>query len=152
MSDHHARLRRELGLRDLTLFAIACIVGTRWIASAAHAGPGSILLWVLAAIFFLIPLSIAVAVLTVKHPVTGGLYRWTSADFGPWHGFLAFWVYWMSTAFWFPSAALFYVSTALSAQGFADNPGVLVLVSLATIWIALGTNLIGVNIGKWTEN
>jgi glutamate:GABA antiporter len=107
---------------------------------------------VLAAIFFLIPLSIAVAVLTVKHPVTGGLYRWTSADFGPWHGFLAFWVYWMSTAFWFPSAALFYVSVALSAQGFAENPAVLVLVSLAAIWIALGTNLVGVNIGKWTEN
>ena len=34
-------LKRELGLRDLTLFAIACIVGPRWIAVAATAGPGS---------------------------------------------------------------------------------------------------------------
>ncbi len=41
-------LRRELGLRDITLFAISCIVGTRWIAAAAHAGPGSLSLWVLA--------------------------------------------------------------------------------------------------------
>jgi hypothetical protein len=31
-----SELRRELGLRDISLFAIACIVGTRWIASAAH--------------------------------------------------------------------------------------------------------------------
>lgn len=141
-------LKRELGLRDLTLLAIACIIGTRWIASAAHAGPGSILLWLLAAVFFLIPLSIAIAVLTVKHPETGGLYRWTRADFGPWHGFLAFWVYWVGIAFWFPSAAMFYVSIA----GFSQDRAGLVLVSLATIWIALGTNLIGVNIGKWTEN
>ena len=114
-------LKRELGLRDLTLFAIACIVGTRWIASAAHAGPGSILLWLLAAVFFLLPLAIAVAVLTVKHPEAGGLYRWTRADFGPWHGFLAFWVYWAGIAIWFPSAAMFYMSIALSAQGLAEN-------------------------------
>jgi amino acid transporter len=106
----------------------------------------------LAAIFFLIPLSIAIAVLTVKHPETGGLYRWTRADFGPWHGFLAFWIYWMGTAFWFPSAALFYVSIALPAAGFAENRVLLVTASLAAIWIALGTNLVGVNIGKWTEN
>jgi amino acid transporter len=145
-------LKRELRLRDLTLFAIACIIGTRWIASAAHAGPGSILLWLLAAIFFLIPLSIACAVLTIKHPEAGGLYRWTRADFGPGHGFLAFWIYWTAIAIWFPSAAMFYMSIALSAPGLGENRITLVLASLAAIWIALGTNLVGVNIGKWTEN
>jgi amino acid transporter len=107
---------------------------------------------VLAAIFFLIPLSIAIAVLTVSHPVTGGLYRWTRADFGPWHGFLAFWVYWVGIALWFPSAAMFYVSIALSGPGLSENRIGLVTVSLAAIWIALGTNLVGVGVGKWTEN
>jgi amino acid transporter len=107
---------------------------------------------VLAAIFLLIPLSIAIAVLTVKHPETGGLYRWTRADFGPWHGFLAFWLYWIGIAFWFPSAAMFYMSVVLSNSGFAENRVALVVASLAAIWIALGTNLVGVGIGKWTEN
>ncbi len=148
----HPELRRELGLRDLTLFAIACIIGTRWIASAAHAGPGSLLLWVLAAVFFLIPLAIAVAVLTVKHPEAGGLYRWTRADFGPWHGFLAFWVYWTGIAFWFPSAAMFYASIALSGQGLAESRTALVVLSLAAIWTGLGTNIVGLDVGKWTEN
>jgi glutamate:GABA antiporter len=145
-------LKRELGLRDLTLFSIACIVGTRWIASTAHAGPGSLLLWVLAALLFLIPLSIAVAVLTVKHPETGGLYRWTRADFGPWHGFLAFWVYWVGIAFWFPSAAMFYASIVLSPMGLSENRLVLVGLALAMIWVALWTNVVGVEVGKWTEN
>jgi amino acid transporter len=150
-------LKRELGLRDLTLFAIACIVGTRWIASAAHAGPGSILLWFLAAIFFAVPLAIAVAALTVRHPKAGGLYVWTRGDFGPWHGFLAFWVYWIGIAVWFPSAAMFYMSIAAAALGpayghLADSRAWLVTASLAGIWIALGTNIIGVKIGKWTEN
>jgi glutamate:GABA antiporter len=145
-------LKRELGLRDLTLFAIACIVGTRWIASAAHAGPGSILLWVLAAVFLLVPLAIATAALTVKYPEAGGLYRWTRADFGPWHGFLAFWVYWTGIAFWFPSAAMFYTSIALSGAPRADSRLWLVTLSLVAIWIGLGTNIVGLNIGKWTEN
>jgi glutamate:GABA antiporter len=150
-------LSRELGARDLTLFTIASIVGARWIASAAHAGPGSILLWLLAALFFLIPLSTAVAALTVRHPNAGGMYVWTRADFGPWHGFLCFWIYWMATMIWFPSAAMFYMSAAVYTlgpryAGLAGNRVYLVTASLLAIWIALGTNIVGLKIGKWTEN
>jgi amino acid transporter len=150
-------LRRELGLRDLTLFAIACIVGVRWVPAAARAGPGSVTLWLLAALFFVIPLAIAVAALTVKYPGAGGLYLWTRNDFGPWHGFLCFWVYWMGIAFWFPSAAIFYLSASAYALGpayahLADNRMLLTAASMAAIWIALATNLVGVKIGKWTEN
>jgi amino acid transporter len=144
------KLKRELGLRDLTLFSIACIVATRWVASAAHAGSGSLLLWLLAAIFFLIPLAIATAALTSRDPQAGGIYIWTRHDFGPWHGFLAFWAYWMAIVIWFPSAAMFYVSIAIPSL--ANNQFWLLVASLAAIWIALGTNLIGVKIGKWTEN
>jgi len=145
-------VKRELGMRDVTLLAIACVVGPRWIAAAAHAGPGTIVLWLVAAVLFLVPLAIAVAALTVRHPQDGGLYVWTRADFGPWNAFLAFWVYWMGIAFWFPSAALFYVSITLSAMGVKASPALLIGVSLATLWIALGTNMVGVRIGKWTEN
>jgi amino acid transporter len=150
-------LRRELGLRDLTLFAITCIVGVRWIPAAAHAGPGSVTLWILAAIFFVVPLAVAVAALSVKYPGAGGLYLWTRGDFGPFHGFLCFWIYWMGIAFWFPSAAMFYMSVGVYALGpsyahLADSRTYLICASLAAIWIALGTNLIGMKIGKWTEN
>ena len=156
-SSRPATLSHQLGLRDLTLFSIACMVGTRWIPAAARAGPGTILLWLLAAAFFVVPLALAVAALTVRHPRAGGLYLWTRADFGPWHAFLAFWVYWVGIAFWFPGAALFYTSVTLSSLGprvapLADSRTALVLASLASIWIALGFNLCGLNIGKWIEN
>jgi len=142
------QLRRELGLRDVTLFAITCIVGTRWIPAAAHAGPGSITLWLLAALLFMVPLAFAVAALSLKYPGTGGLYLWTRNDFGPWHGFLCFWSYWIGIAFLVPSAAMFYMSAALGA----GSRTILLAASLAAIWIALGTNLVGMRIGKWTEN
>ena len=153
----NAELRRELGLRDITLFAISCIVGTRWIPAAAHAGPGSLTLWALGAVLFVVPLAIAVGALTVKHPGAGGLYVWTRNDFGPWHGFLGFWVYWMGIAFWFPSAAMFYMSAALYTMGprfahLGEDRFSMVGISLVAIWVALVANMVGMKIGKWAEN
>jgi amino acid transporter len=150
--DPESNLRRELGLRDVTLFAITCIVGMRWISSAAHAGPGSILLWVLGAVFFVVPIAATVGALVVKYPGAGGLYIWTRKDFGPWHGFLCFWIYWMSIAIWYPSAAIFYMGAALHAVGAPETRLWLLAAALVAIWVALGTNLVGMKIGKWTEN
>jgi APA family basic amino acid/polyamine antiporter len=82
---------------------------------------------------------------------------WARNDFGPWHGFLSGWIYWFSITFWFPSAALFYMSAGLSAFGpfhgqLAENRTILVAVSLIAIWMPLVTNLVGMKVGKWTEN
>ncbi len=150
-------LRRELGLRDLTLFSISCIVGVRWVSTAAHAGPGTVSLWLAAAVLFVAPLAIAVGKLSAKYPGAGGLYYWTRGDFGPWHGFLCFWIYWLGLAFWFPTASMFYMSIAAYGLGpsfahLADNRAVLIGAALVAMWIALGTNLVGMRIGKWTEN
>lgn len=77
-----SQLNRTLGLRDATLMGVACIVGTRWLATAAHAGPGSVTLFLLAG----------------RMPQAGGQYVWARQDFGEWHGFLAFWLYWVGIA------------------------------------------------------
>jgi len=150
-------LRRELGVRDLTLFGIVCILGPRWIPAAARMGPGSVTLWLLAAILFGVPLAAAVAALMAKYPGAGGLYTWTRNDFGPAHGFISFWVYWVGIAFWFPGAAVFYLSSSVYTFGAAyahleDSRVFIIGGSLAAIWIALGSNLVGLKTGKWTEN
>ena len=150
-------LKRELGLRDLTLFAISCITSARWIPIAAHAGPGSVTLWFLAAVLFMVPLAVAVAALVAKYPGAGGLYLWTRQEFGAWPGFLCFWVYWMGIASLFPTAALLYIKVGFSMFGplfarLGDNRLYLLTATVALIWIALGSNLIGLKVGKWTEN
>ncbi len=151
------QLTRELGLRDLTLFAIACIVGPRWISVAANAGPGSVLLWIGAAVFFAAPLGVATAALMTKYPGAGGLYLWARRDFGPFHGFLSVWIYWFSIALTVPGSAMFAMSMSAYTLGpgyeyLADDRAYVVLTTLASIWVALGTNLVGMRIGKWTEN
>ncbi len=148
------QLNRGLGLRDVTLLGIACIVGTRWLATAAHAGPGSITLFLLAGLFFVGPTVQAVGALAERRPAAGGQYVWAREDFGDWHGFLAFWLYWIGIACWVPNAALAYVSIAAYAidPALVENRPLLVALSLVAIWTGVGVNLLGVRLGRWNQN
>src|SRR5579864_8516692 len=147
-----AALRRELGLRDLVLFNIAAVVGIRWLAAAAHTGPGSITLWALAAGLFFVPLALSVAGLSKRFPEEGGIYVWTRRGFGDWHGFLCGWCYWLSNLFYFPSLLLAGVGMAASALGFAENRIAILATALVILWIASITNIVGLGVGKWTGN
>ncbi len=157
MPEPQASPPRVLGLRDLVLFNIAAVVGVRWLAAAAHTGPASISLWVLAALFFFVPSALAVSALTSKFPDQGGIYTWTRRSFGDWHGFLCGWCYWLSNLFYFPNLLLAGIGMAVYAfgerfLGLADSRGFVVAVSLAVLWVALLTNLFGLRAGRWTEN
>ena len=146
-----------LGLCDLALFNIAAVVGIRWIAAAAHVGLGAISLWGLAAVLFFVPSALAVSQLSREMPEDGGFYAWTTRSFGPWWGFLCGWCYWVSNLFYFPQLLLSGVAVSVHAlgpryHGLADDRMFLVLSSLAILWLAVGTNVVGLRIGKWTEN
>ena len=139
-------------MRDLVLFNIAAVVGVRWLAAAAHTGPGSITLWLLAAGLFFVPSALAVAALSRRLPQQGGIYVWTRDAFGEWHGFLCGWCYWVSNLFYLPGLLLAGVGIAASALGFAENRVWLVGISLVALWIAALTNVFGLAFGKWTGN
>jgi amino acid transporter len=146
-----------MGVRDLTLFSVACMVSIRWISAAAHAGPGTIMLWIAASVSFLVPLAIAVGTLTVKYPGAGGMYLWARNDFGPFHGFLCFWIYWLGIAVLFSGLAVAYMGMSAYALGpslqhLTSSRTYVVSASLGVIWLGLGLNIIGITVGKWTEN
>lgn len=137
---------------DLVLFNIAAVVGVRWLAAAAHTGPGSITLWLLAAGLFFVPSVLAVAALSRRSPEEGGIYVWTRDAFGDWHGFLCGWCYWVSNLFYLPGLLLAGVGVGASALGLAENRVWVVAISLGALWIASITNIFGLAVGKWTGN
>jgi len=109
-------------------------------------------LWVLAAALFFVPSAVVVAALSRRFPEEGGIYVWTRRGFGDWHGFLCGWCYWLSNLFYFPSLLLAGVGMAATALGFAENHVWLVILCLAILWIASITNIVGLSVGKWTDN
>ncbi len=150
-------LKRGIGLRDLILFNISAVVGLRWLAAAAHAGPGSLTLWAAAALLFFIPSAFVVSGLSRRFPTEGGLYIWVKEAFGPWHGFLCGWLYLVSNLLFFPGLLLAGVAMAAYMFGpagahIAESRAYTVPVALAGLWIAAITNLVGIDAGKWTSN
>lgn len=145
-------LHRVLNLRDLVLFNIAAVVGIRWLAAAAQAGSGSIVLWLLAAVFFFIPSALAVAALSARFPEEGGIYVWTKQAYGEWHGFLCGWCYWLSNLFYFPNLLLAGVGMAGYSLGLSENKAYILGASLVILWIALLANVAGLSVGRWISN
>ncbi|HWQ56500.1 MAG TPA: APC family permease [Bryobacteraceae bacterium] len=136
----------------MVLFNIAAVAGIRWLAAAAHAGPGSVSLWVLAAVFFFVPSALAVATLSHRYPDEGGIYVWTKRGYGEWHGFLCGWCYWLSNLFYFPNLLLAGVSMAGYSMGFGESKPFVFGLSLAILWIALAANVVGLGVGRWVNS
>lgn len=150
-------LRKELGLRDLVLFNIAAVISTRWISVAAHVGPGSILLWLLAAALFLIPSAFVVAKLSHLFPEQGGLYVWTREAFGEWHGFACAWFYYLNNLFWIPGVLISLVGMTMYAFGqhlgkLAENPYYVLPAALCLLAVIVAVNYCGMNVAKWVDN
>lgn len=152
--EHSPTLRRELRLRDLVFFDICAIISLRWVAAAAHAGPGSFVLWIIAALFFFLPSAIVVANLSRRFPEEGGFYIWTKQAFGDQHAFLCSWLYFISTVLYFPSLLMAGITMAAFAFGgvgarFTEHPELALPITLVILWAAFAANFFGMKVAKW---
>ena len=150
-------LKRVLRFRDLTLFYIVSGLSVRWIASAAAAGPSTLVVWLLALFCFFIPLAACVLELSSRYPDEGGLYVWTREAFGGFAGFIAAWTYWMSNLPYFPAVLYFGAASVLFAfgvrgQSLSSNPAY--YLTFAIVWLGIITilNIVGLDVGKWLNN
>ena len=150
-------LPRVLTLRDLVLFNIVAVLSLRWTATAAAAGPSSLSMWVLAALFFFIPQGLAVSYLSSRLPQEGGIYFWTKQTFGEGHGFLCGWCYWVNNILYYPNLLM---STAVIATyaigrsdtGLMDDWTYILLATLTALWLAVLINIVGLKTGRWLQN
>jgi amino acid transporter len=150
-------LRRVLRLKDLVLFYVVAVVGLRWVAVAAAAGPSALVVWLIAAVSFFVPLAFTVLELSSRHPDEGGIYAWTKRAFGEFTGFMTGWTYWGANLTYLPGLLYFTASSALYIFGarFAhlqDSPTYFIAVSLAGLALATGLNIVGLQVGKWLNN
>ena len=150
-------LRRVLGFRDLVFFYTLTCFSLRWIATAAEAGPSSLVVWVLAAFGLFVPLVASVLELSSRHPEEGGLYVWTRRAFGDFPGFIAGFLYWASNLPFFPALLYFTAANALflgGARGAAlqESRGFFLVFSLVGVILASAANVRGLKYGTWLHN
>ena len=152
-----ARLHKELGLRDLVLAQVLCVVGSSWVGVAAKLGRAHGAFWLAAMLLFYVPLAVVVIYLNRLMPLEGGLYQWAKAAFGEMAGFLIAWNLWVY-ALIATASILFVIPTD---TGYMLGPSAAWLASskLATMSITCaviaGITLVaihGLDIGKWLHN
>ncbi len=146
-----------MGFADLALFYVVSGLSLRWIATAAAAGPSTIVVWVFALFGFFLPLAASVLELSSRYPQEGGLYVWTRLAFGDLAGFTAGWTYWMSNLPYFPSVLYFAAGSLLfvapnHTARLASSPAYYMFFAVICLAIITALNVVGLNVGKWVNN
>jgi len=151
------RPKRVMGFRDLLLFYVVTGISLRWIATAAAAGPSSVVIWLGAWLLFYTPLALSVIELSSRYPNEGGLYVWSKRAFGDFSGFMAGWTYWTSNLPYFPAVLYFAASNALYMHQRAwihlsGAPAFFIAFSLIALATVTVMNIVGLDVGKWLHN
>jgi glutamate:GABA antiporter len=150
-------LQRQLGLRDLVLAQVLCVVGSAWVGVAAGLGRGQAITWIAAMLLFYFPMAAVVIALNRIMPLEGGLYVWAHQAFGEFGGFLTAWNLWVY-AIVDIAAILYAIPTELAymigpqAAWLPENR----LASLAIVTCIVAAITIaavrGLEWGKWIHN
>ncbi len=150
-------LRRELGLSDLVLAQILCVVGSAWVGVAAKLGRAHVVFWLAAMVLFYFPLAATVIVLNKRQPLEGGLYQWAKSGFGDLLGFMTAWNLWVYAVICVPTI-LYVIPTDIAyfvGEGAAWIPasrrvsGMLIVVVTALI---AAVAVRGLGIAKYLHN
>jgi len=150
-------LSRQLGLRDLVLAQVLCVVGSSWVGVAGGLGRAQTLMWCAAMLVFYLPMAAIVIGLNSAMPLEGGLYVWAHRAFGPLGGFLTAWNLWVY-GIAVTAAILYAIPTELayligpSAAWLPENhlaSEAIVISLLAAITLAA---VHGLDWGKWIHN
>jgi amino acid transporter len=151
------RLHRPLGLGDLVLAQILCVVGSSWVGVAGGLGPAQSLTWVAAMVLFYVPMAASVICLNGRMPLEGGLYVWAREAFGDLGGFLTAWNLWVygiavtaTILYAIPTELKYLIGPA--AAWLPENR--LASLAIVTTLIAAITfaALRGLELGKWIHN
>jgi len=151
------RLKRAMGLQDLVMFYLVTALSLRWIATAAAAGPSSIVIWIAGCVAYFVPLTFCVLELSSRYPEEGGMYVWSKKAFGDFAGFMTGWMYWTANLPYYPGLLYFAAGNALFIGGdrwqhLSTSSFYFIAVALGGLALSFYLNLIGLNIGKWLHN
>jgi len=145
---------RTLGVFSLAMISVAAVLSVRNFPSMAIYGWSSIGWYILGALLFLIPLTLASAELATGWSQGGGVYQWVKEAFGEKSGFIAVFCEWSNNLVWFPTVLAFISGTLAYAinPGLAQNKWYMYLTMMAVFWLSTLTAWLGPKITARINN
>jgi amino acid transporter len=150
-------LKRELGLRDLVLAQIVCVVGSSWVGVAAKLGPAHAAFWLAAISLFYLPLAAVVIYLNREMPIEGGPYEWARLGFNNFLGYLMAWNLWIyaivcvaGVLFMIPTDVAYFIGA--SGAWIPKSPAATAAIGISVLVFVLIVAVRGLGIAKWLHS
>ncbi|MFJ1804216.1 amino acid permease [Streptomyces sp. NPDC088180] len=139
---------------NVAMLTVVAVASLRSLPTMATYGLGSITLYVIPALLFLVPVALVAAELATGW--NGGVFVWVREALGARWGFQAVWLQWIQNVVWFPvqlafiaaSIAFVFNDQKLAGSGLYTAAVVLVLYWLSTALTLRGGNLFA-KVGSW---
>lgn len=143
-----------LGIGQLALLTLVVVASLRSLPAMAIYGLGSITLYLIPAVLFLVPTALVAAELATGWK--GGVYVWVREALGNRWGFTAVWLQWIQNVVWFPTQLAFvagalafvFLDPSLSSSGFFTAVIIIVCYWGATLVTLRGGDLFA-KLGSW---
>ncbi len=147
-------LKRELGLGDLVLAQIVCVVGASWVGVAAKLGHAHAAFWLGAISLFYLPLAAVVIYLNREMPMEGGPYEWARLGFNNFMGYLMAWNLWVyaivcvaGVLFMIPTDVAYFIGP--SAAWIPKNQVATFAIGFSVVIFILIVAIRGLALAKW---
>ncbi|QDW61539.1 APC family permease [Oerskovia sp. KBS0722] len=144
-----------LSVFQLAMLTVVTVASLRSLPAMGAYGLGSITLFVIPAIVFLVPTALVAAELATGWK--GGVFTWVREAFGNRMGFTAIWLQWIQNVVWYPTQIAFIaasLSFVIGNQGLASNGLYTAVVILVLYWGSTLITLKGGNlfakVGSWS--
>lgn len=143
--------KRVISVFMLTMLNVSIMASLRNLPFIAEYGLGSLLYFLAAALFFLLPQAFVSAELATGWQKGGGIYIWVREALGDRWGFFAVWMQWAHNLSWYPVI----LSFAATMIGFALCPDLIhhkvyiVTLILGLFWFMTFLNYFGIKTSTW---
>ena len=136
-----------MSVGQLAMLTVVAVASLRSLPAMADYGLASILLYLIPAVFFLVPAALVAAELATGWK--GGVYVWVREAFGNRFGFLAIWLQWIQNVVWYPIQIAFIavsLSYVFGAGNLGNNGVYIAAVIIVLYWISTMVALRGGNL------
>ncbi|MER5481348.1 amino acid permease [Streptomyces sp. NPDC002734] len=146
--------RTYLTVFNLAILTVVVVASLRSLPTMATYGLGSITLYIIPALLFLVPVSLVAAELATGW--NGGVFVWIREAMGVRWGFTAIWLQWIQNVVWFPVQLAFiaasftfvFADEKLSGSGLYTAIVIVLLYWVSTALTLRGGNLFA-KVGSW---
>lgn len=147
-------MNKKISFFSLVILIVAAIDNMRNLPAAALFGSGIIFFFFVAALIFLVPVSLISAELSAAFPEKGGVCEWVHKAFGKRWAMAAIWLQWINTMVWYPTILSFVAGTLayLMNPELAQNKIYLVSCILVVFWGLTWVNMKGLHISALINN